>query len=241
MNGPDTLIPVYAFDIAAVQALNSYLGVWPTLDKALWVLGTNPLFKGFLFVSLLLWLGAGRKPDQDNGFCFAIKWIAGLAVGLLIARYVQNFVPSHLRPISEPALALRSFRLADNAYFARLYSFPSDHAVMFFGLSTAIFSRNRGIGALAFLWSAAVICAPRVYFGYHYPSDVIAGAALGVTVMAAALAARVPDFVTRRARDFETFAPGLGHGLAFFICAEIAVNFDHVREIVVGFGKAAGQ
>ncbi len=240
MTAADAVIPVFGFDIAVVKAMNGFLGVSPLFDKAIWIVSSNPIFKGFLFVSVLWLLGARESGERDGGLAFALRWIGGLALGLLLARLLQNFVPAHLRPISEPALALRAYREADNAYFARLYSFPSDHAVMFCALSTAIWSRSRSLGVVAFAWSIFLICLPRLYFGYHYPGDLIAGAALGVAVMAAALAAPVPRMLLSRARAFELRAPGVGQGLAFFVSAEIAVNFDHVREIVVGLGKAAG-
>ena len=34
-------------------------------------------------------------------------------------------------------------------------------------------------GGLAILYSLLVICVPRIYLGYHYPSDVAAGALIG--------------------------------------------------------------
>ena len=238
---PDAVIPVFGFDVAIVKALNSYIGAWPVFDKIIWVVSSNPIFKGFLFVSILWWLGMRERATSDNGFAFALRWIVGLFVGIVIARYVQNFVPSHLRPISEPALGLQAFKSTDMAYFARLYSFPSDHAVMFFALSTAIFARHSALGMVAFVWSMLLICLPRIYFGYHYPSDILAGAALGVAIMAAALAMPVPAFAIRWADLIERKAPGLGYGFAFFISAEIAVNFDHLRDIVIGLGKIAGS
>ncbi len=236
----DALIPVFGFDIEAVKALNGHIGASPLFDRLVWVASSNAIFKGFLFVAALWWLGSRENGERKNGFAFALRWIFGLAAGLLIARYVQNYIPSHLRPISEPSLALNVVQKGDSTYFARLYSFPSDHALMFFALSTAIFSRSRALGACAYIWTAFVICLPRVYFGYHYPSDIIAGAAMGVAIMAAALALPVPEFAERWARALEARAPGLGLGLAFFASAEIAVNFDHVREIVSGLTKAAG-
>ena len=57
-------------------------------------------------------------------------------------------------------------------------SFPSDHATAAFAIAVAIFLRKPrwGIVAIAF---ATVLSVGRVAAGVHYPSDVLAGAALG--------------------------------------------------------------
>lgn len=58
-------------------------------------------------------------------------------------------------------------------------SFPSDHAATAFALAFAVFLVNRRWG-MAFLAAAALICLGRVYVGVHYPSDVVAGALVGI-------------------------------------------------------------
>src|SRR5260370_9850419 len=58
-------------------------------------------------------------------------------------------------------------------------SFPSDHAAIFFALATVILINHRFLGLIAFFW-ATTVCLLRIYLGYHYPSDLIAGAGLGI-------------------------------------------------------------
>jgi membrane-associated phospholipid phosphatase len=41
---------------------------------------------------------------------------------------------------------------------------------------------------VALAHAALVVCLPRVYLGFHFPSDVLAGAAIGVAVAALLLA-----------------------------------------------------
>jgi undecaprenyl-diphosphatase len=57
-------------------------------------------------------------------------------------------------------------------------SFPSDHATAAFAIAVAIFLRHRKAGIVA-LVMAALLSLSRVVVGVHYPSDVLAGAAVG--------------------------------------------------------------
>ncbi len=59
-------------------------------------------------------------------------------------------------------------------------SFPSAHATSSFAVATAM-TRVDELGALAFLLALALSLG-RPYLGMHYPSDVLAGAALGVVL-----------------------------------------------------------
>jgi undecaprenyl-diphosphatase len=57
-------------------------------------------------------------------------------------------------------------------------SFPSDHATAAFAIAVALLLRHRKAGWLA-LGMAVVLSVARVAVGTHYPSDVVAGAAVG--------------------------------------------------------------
>jgi decaprenylphosphoryl-5-phosphoribose phosphatase len=59
-------------------------------------------------------------------------------------------------------------------------SFPSAHATSSFAVATAM-TRVDSLGALAFVLALALSLG-RPYLGMHYPSDVIAGAAIGAVL-----------------------------------------------------------
>jgi undecaprenyl-diphosphatase len=63
-------------------------------------------------------------------------------------------------------------------------SFPSDHATGAFALAFGVWLYDRTIGTIL-LGLAAILSFARVYVGTHYPGDVVAGALIGVAVVAA--------------------------------------------------------
>lgn len=58
-------------------------------------------------------------------------------------------------------------------------SFPSGHAAFFFALSLIVYFYNKKAGIL-FLIASALIGISRVFAGIHWPSDILAGAAVGL-------------------------------------------------------------
>src|SRR6187402_1286479 len=92
-----------------------------------------------------------------------------LAIGL---NYAIKLVVKRPRPVLEglPPLGGAPSSL----------SFPSAHATSSFAVATAM-ARVEPVAAIAFVLAAALALG-RPYLGMHYPSDVLAGALLGVAL-----------------------------------------------------------
>ena len=58
-------------------------------------------------------------------------------------------------------------------------SFPSTHSAWAFGAATAVFMQHKKLG-IAALTAAALIAFSRMYLFLHFPTDVLAGIALGI-------------------------------------------------------------
>ena len=103
--------------------------------------------------------------------------IAGATANLLLKRVVKRARPARVAVPSRRHLGQ-----------AELHgSFPSSHAATSFAFATAIAGRDEPVGRAALLLAAA-ISVSRVVAGDHYPSDVVAGAALGAAIGASAKA-----------------------------------------------------
>jgi decaprenylphosphoryl-5-phosphoribose phosphatase len=136
----------------------------PGLEKAAWVLGKAGN-------NGAVWLGIGTLlaiVDGSNREAWLICAALGpVAIGL---NYVVKLMVRRPRPVLEglPPLGGAPSSL----------SFPSAHATSAFAVATAM-TRVEPLGALAFVLAFALALG-RPYLGMHYPSDVLAGAVLGV-------------------------------------------------------------
>ena len=123
------------------------------------------LFAG-LFV---LWVIDGRiKKEQVLHALFAMFLVYILTV------IIKDLFPE-TRPFianNEPAMTLTTPNDA---------SFPSTHTAIAFALGTSVFLHDRHYGWKFFL-GAAFVAIGRILANVHYPSDIIAGALLGMMV-----------------------------------------------------------
>jgi undecaprenyl-diphosphatase len=125
-----------------------------------------------LFMALLagLVLAGGhrlRRAAVAGGLAAAVA----LACAQVLARLVDRPRPF----VADPS---RVHLFAAHAADA---GFPSDHATAAFAIAVALVLRDRRWGA-ATLVLATVLAVGRVAIGVHYPSDVLAGAALGTLI-----------------------------------------------------------
>jgi undecaprenyl-diphosphatase len=155
-------------------------------------------------------------------------------VAFLVGRLSALTLPFRLRPLYDPSIHLL-FPLSDETGRGmRLWSsFPSDHAALWMAIAVGIFLVWRLVGVLAIVHCLVFVCLPRLYLGLHYPTDVIAGGAIGA--FCAWLFTRAP-IRTRFAPLFVRFMeyrPAAGYMLAFLFFFELATMFDEPRSVTV--------
>jgi undecaprenyl-diphosphatase len=169
-----------AFDQYLVMAVNRGIDHTPFRD---WLIGTVfdlPSLKMLPLVAALsaIWLAASPKAEDRK---IVLRAVIGAIIALIISRVIQDFGPFRVRPIHSISLQFRPPLGINPAVVEHSSSFPSDHAALAFALSGGIFAWSRKLGIAAIVLSVITTCFARVYAGYHYPSDVVVGAALGLT------------------------------------------------------------
>jgi membrane-associated phospholipid phosphatase len=161
------------WDRELLLTLNSLVG--HDGPHRVWGLASNALLRGFpiFFPLVALWF-SGDSIKRRSRMLVALL---AACLATVLSVWLQFHLVTHTRPILDPALHLT---IVDRGpIWDRTGSFPSDTATLFFALATVILLENRLVGLICFLWVAAIIAAPRVAFGWHYPSDIIGSLILG--------------------------------------------------------------
>ena len=153
---------------------------------------TLPLFA-------LLWLLWFSVDETENRRAILEGFVAMFLAGAL-SRAIQDALPERVRPLhaGDPAFIPPLGITPEDTVLEHWSSFPSDHAAVYFALSTALWLLSKRLGLAAYTWSLLVICMPRIFAGYHYASDVIGGAVIGVVVasfIAPIIAGKLGPFV----------------------------------------------
>jgi undecaprenyl-diphosphatase len=142
-------------EVQILHMLNSY----PILDPLmvfLSVIGEGPLW---VLIGLYLYLSGSKGKAVNFGLMLLSVWVTAT----LLKSWLMVPRPEDVRFVVE----------------ASGYSMPSIHSGMAFAAAMFLHSMAEKYSSL--LWAGALIMAvSRVFAGVHYPSDVLAGAVLGV-------------------------------------------------------------
>ena len=157
-----------------VAWLNGLLGRSEAVDDAVYLLVSDyfiPLC--ICFWMLGLWFQGRNATERDRNQ----RALLGAAIGLGFANLAVLIINQSIfrdRPIAD-------LELTNLLYAATDSSFPSNPAAVAFAAAMAIWLGNRR-AAMPVFALAGVWCLVRVLNGLFYPTDILAGAAIGVSV-----------------------------------------------------------
>ncbi len=124
--------------------------------------------KGIFWIILALVLLCFKKT-RKTGICLGVV----LIIGEILGNQILKKVFERPRPYTvNPNVELVIDKLSS-------FSFPSGHSRCAVECAVAIFANNKKWGIAAIV-VAVLTCLSRMYLYVHYPTDVLAGAALGV-------------------------------------------------------------
>lgn len=149
----------------------------PALDGVL-----VPITRAASYSRLWLAIAAGLAAcGGRDGRAGAIRGVLAIAIASAVANGPAKLLVGRRRPSqpsSPPLIAV-----------PRSTSFPSGHSASAFAFATGV-GRELPAAAPGLAFLAVAVAYSRVHTGVHYPSDVLAGVAIGIG--AGLLAARVP-------------------------------------------------
>ena len=221
-----------SFDVGIVLYVNQLAHRWFALDATVSLIASDSLIKGGVIVALLwwAWFRASEKRAIDREFLSC--GIVTAFLSLLVARTLAELLPYRERPLHTPALHFQMPYHSNESILIHWSSFPSDHAALFCALSLSIYFVSRRVGLAALCYTLVVICLPRIYMGFHYPSDIIAGGLIGAGSAALSQITAFRQSVGHAASRWVERSPGVFYAGFFLVTFQIAVTFDPLRQIV---------
>ena len=221
-------------DYPIVGFLNTFARRFQLFDHAMHTVTTLVLLQGALLVALIWYLWFAHPDVALRGRLVAGTLAASLAGAA--SRVLQLVLPSHFRPMHTPELHFELPIGVEPNALNHFYSFPSDHGVLFFGLSAVIYRLNPKLGIAAFVW-ATIIDLARIYEGYHFPSDIIGALGFGLLMAYLAQTRPVHRLACRVLTLERNYRPAF-YMVAFLATYQIATLFDDVRVMGAGFASA---
>jgi undecaprenyl-diphosphatase len=217
-------------DRALALYANQFAGRSIVLDKCMYDILDTSLLNGGVFLAAYwwLWFEADERgvPAQRRNVVVALLAVIGVAGAL---KLLKVLLPFRYCPLNNPDLGLRLPFGVDPTSLNHFSSFPSGHAMLFFALSVPLWMRSRWLGAAATAWTLLAICLPLLYLGYHWASDILAGAVVGVALVLLLSrligATGLPNRVVRSS----AMHPSAFYAIAWLVALEIAVRFDAVQ------------
>ena len=139
----------------------------PVMDKIMAILSSIGNAGLFWIVLAVIFLCFAKS--RPTGFQMALALIMTFIIGNLILKHLVDRIRPYDMYEAIEALVIKP---SDS-------SFPSGHASCAFAGATAIYLNNKKVGIAAFILAAAIAFS-RLYNQVHYPTDVLAGAFIGV-------------------------------------------------------------
>lgn len=214
------------FDLHVAAALAKFLGKYPLFDHCVDSALHHHVLGGIPFAAALFyfWVQGGREHQENilrRLITILLGSLAAIALCLLAERMISWLPPQH-----QPGLShlYPSYLLLD----PNTNSFPSDSTALFTSIAIGILSINRIAGAMLLVAVPLIVSLPRMYVGGHYPTDVLAGFAIGLV---AYWVARIAFEQTLSSRILATGSQqGWRHTLletfVFLWILEVAVDFQ---------------
>jgi undecaprenyl-diphosphatase len=214
---------------------NGFVGTSGAFDQFVYYLSFTNLLKGGVLVAILwaLWF-TGASHETDHKIRKSIlKTYIGTSVALFLTKGLALLLPFRERPMRDALIQFRVPEAVSEETVRRLGSwstFPSDHAALFIGLAIGIYLISRRLGAWSFGYVIILILFPRIYLGFHYPSDLIVGAVIGGGSVLAVHSSKAVDNLTESLLAWGKKHSSWFYGLFFLATYQTAVLYNNVRE-----------
>jgi undecaprenyl-diphosphatase len=219
------------FDQSIIHFINSFAQRSWVADGLLTLIASNAFIDAGILMAIFwwAWVEHEKKHPEKREILAVNLFVTTFAV--ILARFLALSLPYRERPVRNPLLHFQVPFTSNPNEMIHWSSFPSDHAVLAFCVATGLWLVSRRLGALAIAY-AFVTNVPRIYIGAHFPTDLLAGALLGMGLGFVSGTSTLRN-VARTCLDFLDRYPPYLYAALFCWTFEIGEMFDSLRHIAV--------
>ncbi len=233
-----------SFDLAIIHAVNGFARQSILFDSFVHGFTNNYLLKSLPLLAMVYFLWFSVTPDAQLMLQRRTRLLIALfaaTAGPLLAKFFSNTLPFRHRPMHEDTLHFTMPWHMNEEVVTGWSSFPSDTTALLFPLATGIFMLSRRLGITALVLASAAALA-RVYSGLHYPTDVLAGAVLGISAYFLLDQTRLKPLLTQPCFWAMEKYPGWFYA-AFFLYTHQVTNIfaESFTILKIGAGFALGK
>ncbi len=222
-------------DLAVLTFLSHFARRSWLLDTVIWSIWNQAILQyGVVMVVVWrVWFAEGETPASWRKRQEVLSTLIALYPCVALVLVTRAILPFRPRPVMDPTIAFRvPFVPPDVTFAPESTSFPSGHAAVLAAFAIGLWAISRRLGVFTVLYGALVVCLPRLYFGRHFATDILAGTAIALAtvpltkqlVAAGSFVQRLPSWSTRHAAAFYT--------LFFFCSLDIATDFAYVKTVL---------
>ncbi|GEM_PF-2458436 len=234
--------PHLPYDVFIVKLFNQFCGksiFWDTLS--LIFLSVDALRTAILVALIIgIWeYGKAKKDINSNKRVLAILFSIVLTLGII---EILNALIESPRPIvtykssiNSPIITENTQPLWKNGWVRnpKHGSFPSDTVALLASMAIGLFLWNRILGIFAIIFVIFAGILPRLYFGLHYPSDMILG--FLIAVFSSFIVERVKffDLLSLKILDLQSRHPYTVGVIGFYLAYIISEKFILIRKLPI--------
>lgn len=160
------------FDLAGYHLFNQWAGHHPLLDGVMSFIAQYAL-ELYVALFVIAWLTL-PKSDVEQRHALVVMGFSGI-----LALVINVFI-SHIWFRPRPFVTLPKGTFTQLISHPMDASFPSDHTSGSFGFAAGSWGKSPRWVTLSFSLLALFVGIARIYSGVHWPTDVLAGAAIGI-------------------------------------------------------------
>lgn len=221
-----------AFDHVMIDFILKYFNRSYYLFYMVEFMTEDNLLKGGVVVMIFWYLWFKTDPAISEKRVQLVATLISVFFVMVITLSLSGLVPFRQRPFLNQDFNFTPL-IPDYGYLKNMSSFPSDHAALFMSLATGFLFVSRKTGIIVTLFVFIYILFPRFYMGYHYPTDLLAGALIGVFITTLFIRSEaIKNIISKRIIPFSEDYPAYFYSFLFLFTYQIADLFGGCRDIL---------